>query len=79
MKIDNNKYTLERRRKRTFAPIIYMLAELILAWLILSIVNVSYQIQSWSTWTHIVFLFAFIYSGYKTLVVLDNTLAKIPT
>jgi len=72
MKIDNGQHKYERRRKRTFAPIIYMLAEVILAWIILSLINLSFQVQTWEMWSHIVLFFAFIYSGYKTFVVLDR-------
>jgi len=72
MKIDNGKYKYEKRRKRTFAPIIYMFSEVVLAWIILSAINVSFQVQTWEMWSHIVLLFAFIYSGYKTFVVLDR-------
>jgi len=72
MKIDNGKYKYEKRRKRTFAPIIYMFSEVVLAWIILSVINVSFQVQTWEMWSHIVLLFAFIYSGYKTFVVLDR-------
>ena len=72
MEIDNGQYKYERRRKRTFAPIIYMLAEVILAWIILSLINLSFQVQTWEMWSHIILFFAFIYSGYKTFVVLDR-------
>ena len=72
MKIDNGKHKFEKRRKRTFTPIIYMFAEVILAWLILSIINISFEVQTWKMWSHIVLLFAFSYSGYKTFVVLDR-------
>lgn len=72
MKIDNGKHKFEKRRKRFFTPIIYMFAEVTLAWILLSVVNVSFQIQTWEIWGHIFLLFAFIYSGYKTYLVFDR-------
>lgn len=66
MKINKGEYTFDRRRKRIFLPLLYMLAEVTLVWLILSIINFSFEIQTWSTWSHIVFLLLFTYSGYKT-------------
>jgi len=72
MKIDIGEHKFEKRRKRTFAPLIYMFAEVTLAWIILSVINVSFQVQTWELWSHIVLLFAFMYSGYKTFVVLDR-------
>ena len=78
MKIDNGKYTFEKRRKRTFTPIIYMFAELTLAWIILSVINVSFQVQTWEMWSHIALLFVFIYSGYKTFVDINRQKAYEP-
>lgn len=72
MKIDNGEYKFERRRKRTFTPAIYMFLELILAWLILSVINVTYQVQTWPIWSHIILFIAFSYSAHKTLIVYDR-------
>jgi predicted membrane-bound dolichyl-phosphate-mannose-protein mannosyltransferase len=72
MKIDNGKYKFEKRRKRFFTPIIYMFAEVILVWILLSIANVSFQIQTWETWSYIILVFAFIYSGNKTYFIFDR-------
>lgn len=72
MKIDNGKHKYEKRRKRIFTPIIYMFSEIILAWILLSIVNVSFQIQTWEILSHSILVFAFIYSGYKTYLVFDR-------
>ena len=69
MKIDNGQYISERRRKRTFTPAIYMLAELTLVWLILSLFNASFQVQTWDIISRIILLCAFLYSGYKTYLV----------
>ena len=72
MKIDNGKHKFEKRRKRFLTPIIYMLAEFSLAWILLSDVNLSFQIQTWNTLSHIALSFAFIYSAYKTYHIFDR-------
>ena len=72
MKIDNGQYKFERRRKRFFAPIIYMLSEIALVLILLSVANVSFDVQSWKQWSHIVLSIAFIYSAYKTYRVFDR-------
>ena len=78
MKIDNGKHNYEKRRKRTFTPCIYMFAEVALAWIILSVINLSFQVQTWATLSHIVFLLAFTYSAYKTYGVYDRQKAYEP-
>ncbi|CAA6818324.1 MAG: Unknown protein [uncultured Sulfurovum sp.] len=72
MKVDNGKYSFEKRRKRIFTPSIYMFAEMVLAWLILSIINVSFQVQTWGMISHMVLLVVFIYSSRKTYNVYDR-------
>ncbi len=66
MRIDNGKYQLEKRKKRLFTPTIYMFFEIILIYLLLSIANISFAIESWSTLSHILFTMSTLYSGYKT-------------
>jgi ABC-type transport system involved in cytochrome bd biosynthesis fused ATPase/permease subunit len=66
MKVYNGNQRQERRKKRILTPIIYLLLEIILIWLILSIINISFDITSWSTLSHIVVLISFIYFSYKT-------------
>ena len=63
MKIDNGKYKFEKRQKRIFTPIIYMFSEVILIWILLSMMNVSFQVQTWEISSHVILLFSFIYSG----------------
>jgi len=72
MKIDNGKHKFEKRRKRFFTPIIYMLAEFTLAWILLSDINLSFQIQTWNSLSHIALGCAFIYSAYKTYGIFDR-------
>ena len=78
MKINKGQYISERRRKRTFTPAIYMLAELTLVWLILSIFNVSFQVQTWNLISHIILSCTVIYSGYKTYLVYDRQKNYLP-
>ena len=72
MKIDNGKHQFEKRRKRTFTPIIYMFSEVTLAWILLSVVNISFDIQMWEVWSHLVLVLVFMYSGYKTHLVFER-------
>ena len=57
----------ERRKKRMVIPIIYFLAETTLAWLILSLIQVDFNIQNWSIWSMIILLFSVLYSISKTI------------
>jgi len=72
MKIDNGKHNFEKRRKRFFTPIIYMLAEFSLAWILLSVVNISFQIQTWNSLSHIALSCALLYSAYKTHAIFER-------
>jgi len=72
MKIDNGKHNFEKRRKRFFTPIIYMLAEFSLAWILLSVINISFHIQTWNSLSHIALSSAFIYSAYKTYAIFER-------
>jgi len=67
MKTYNGNNRQERRRKRTIIPLFYFFAELTLFWLILSIINVSFNITIWGSWSYIASLIIFAYLGDKTL------------
>jgi len=67
MKTYNGNSTQERRRKRVFTPTVYFILELILAWLVLSIINVSFDIYSWALWSYGAWLGVFLYSLSKTI------------
>ena len=69
MKTYNGANHQERRRKRIFTPIVYFILELILAWIILSIINVSFDISSWALWSYGIWFGVFIYFGYKTYLI----------
>jgi len=66
MKTYNGNGQQERRRNRLIAPLIYFFAELILAWLILSIINFSFDIMAWASWSYIALFILFLYSANKT-------------
>lgn len=57
----------ERRRKRVITPIIYLLAEAVLAWLVLSLIQLKFQFQEWSVWAIFLFILWEIYSIAKTI------------
>jgi hypothetical protein len=78
MKIDNGNNRQERRRKRAFAPALYFLAELTLGWILISIANLSFDIQSWAEMSHTVFFAIFVYSGYKTHIVYKRQKFYLP-
>ena len=72
MKINNGKYKFEKRRKRVFVPIVYMLAEIILIWILLSLLNISFNVQSWSVISYIILFVAVGYSLYKTVIIYER-------
>jgi len=67
MKTYNGGNRQERRKKRLIAPMVFFFAELTLAWLILSIINISFSIATWSSWSYIASIIVFIYLGDKTI------------
>ncbi|NOZ89814.1 MAG: hypothetical protein GXO60_00855 [Epsilonproteobacteria bacterium] len=69
MKIDNGNQKQERRHKHYVIPIIYMILELTVAWLILSIISVNFDINNWTIWAKAAFAIAIIYSTIKTIKV----------
>ena len=56
----------ERRRKRIILPIIYFLAEAILVWLVLALIQVNFNVFEWSLWAIVIFSIGAIYSIIKT-------------
>lgn len=68
--MQKTKYTqVEQRRKRFLTPMIYMMSEIILVWLILSIINVSFNIMSWGILSYVVLSIGTVYSMYKTSLI----------
>ncbi|SFV50200.1 hypothetical protein MNB_SV-12-1838 [hydrothermal vent metagenome] len=66
METYNGENRQERRKKRVFTPMIYFLSELTLAWLIISIANLSFQIFAWASWSYIAMFTIFTHTAYKT-------------
>ena len=67
MKTYNGEYRQERRRKHYITPIIYFLAELSFLWIVLSIIEINFNIQEWKSWAVIAFCVGAIYPAYKTV------------
>ncbi len=57
----------ERRRKRKFIPAIYFIAEVVLAWLILSLIQLNFNLFEWSIWSLFIFILSVLYSTFKTI------------
>ena len=57
----------ERRKKRMVIPIIYFLAETTLAWLILSLIQVNFNISHWAIWSMVILALSVSYSISKTV------------
>lgn len=62
----------ERRRKRLFLPIIYLIAEVVLAWLVLSLVQLKFDPSKWSIWAVVLFMIGLVYSITKTVHVFQR-------
>ncbi len=59
--------TVERRRKRMIVPIIYFMAEIIVVWLILVLIQLNFNIAEWSLWSILLFMIVIAYSALKTI------------
>ena len=62
----------ERRRKRIFIPIIYFIAEITVTWLILTLVQLNFNILEWSAWSIVLFIMVVSYSALKTVHVYER-------
>ena len=69
MKTYNGEDRQERRKKRAFIPLIYFLSELIFTWLIISIINLSFNLFLWASWSYIALITIFFHTAYKTYTV----------
>ena len=57
----------ERRRKRMVVPAIYFAVEVVLVWLILSLVQLEFNLFKWDIWEILVFIPLVFYSTFKTI------------
>ena len=67
MRLDASNNVIERRKKRMFIPALYFISEMVLVWLVLSIIQVNFDIREWSLWSIIIFTLAMAYSLAKTV------------
>ena len=67
MKIYNGENNQERRRKHYITPIIYFLAEVSFIWIILSVVEISFNIVEWNRWAVVALAVVAVYPAYKTV------------
>jgi len=67
MKRETHVRTGERRKKRMVIPTIYFIAEVVLVWLILSLIQLNFNIKGWAIWSLVIFAGAFIYGLTKTI------------
>ena len=71
----NNELELrssERRRKRLIVPIIYLLAEITILWLVLSLIQLEFDMQKWSIWAIIIIIIGTVYGIIKTVHVYER-------
>ena len=71
MRINGNKI-IERRQKRKFAPAIYFILELILIWLVLTVLEVNYNPMDWTIWSQISMIVFGIYAIFKMLYIYNR-------
>ena len=64
---EKRRRVYERRRKRMLIPAIYFLAEVVLVWLILSLIQLNFYFDEWSIWSLLIFIVSVIYSTFKTI------------
>ncbi len=72
MKIYNGNQKQERRHKHYIIPIIYMLSEIIVVWLILSFISLDFYIKHWNIWIKLILTIAILYSITKTFKIYNR-------
>ena len=72
MRINNGMQVQERRKKRVFIPSFYFIAEMLFIWLVLSLIQLEFDILGWDYWGVIIFVLFFIYSLGKTIHVYNR-------
>lgn len=65
--IGSSEKVIERRQKRFIVPIIYLIAEILVIWLVLTLIQLEFDIREWDVWAIIIFLIGGIYSIVKTV------------
>ena len=67
MRIYNGEDQQEKRRKHYVTPIIYFLAEVSFIWIMLSVIEITFDISKWGTWAVVALAIGAIYPAYKTV------------
>lgn len=67
MKYNESSKIRERRKKRMFTPTVYFMVEMVLVWLVLSIIQVDFDPRNWRIWALIVISIFMLYSLAKTV------------
>ena len=57
----------ERRKKRLFIPTLYFIMEMLFIWLVLSLIQLKFDLRDWEIWSMGVFVLFGIYSFSKTV------------
>jgi len=57
----------ERRKKRLFIPILYFIMEMVFIWLVLSLIQLKFDLRDWAIWSIGVFVLLGMYSFSKTV------------
>jgi len=57
----------ERRKKRLVTPLVYFLAEVVMYWLVLSLMQEEFNIRSWQGWSVALLVLLTAYSIAKTV------------
>ena len=65
--IGSSEKVIERRQKRFIVPIIYLIAEVLVTWLILTLIQLEFDMREWAVWAIMIFLIGGIYSIIKTV------------
>lgn len=67
MRIHLDRKDRERRRRRLLTPAFYFIAEMVLIWLVLSLIQLNFNILMWDGWSYVVGVVFTLYSVLKLL------------
>ncbi|MBU1668806.1 hypothetical protein KKC13_10345 [bacterium] len=67
MRLNLHSKIRERRKKRLITPALYFIAEMVFIFLVLSLIQLNFDIRDWATWSYIVLVIFGLYSLGKTI------------
>lgn len=67
MRLNLHSKIKERRKKRLITPALYFIAEMVFIFLVLSLIQLNFDLRAWSTWSYIVLVLFGLYSLGKTI------------